>query len=143
MSEKYTEYNYTKEFEDDGIKDHIQEIMNYCKIHKIPFFATFAIANEKGKTAYDNYAVSSGLEEVNLYDDKIKKHVLIYRDFDIAPIGAMNYPPPTTSEGVSVMPPGGMNLQESCILQNRACPQCPYPIELPLGILSLRCLLLR
>ena len=90
MSEEYTEYNYTKEFEDDGIKDHIQEIMNYCKIHKIPFFATFAIANENGKTVYDNYAVSSGLEEVSLYDDKIKKHVLIYRDFDIAPIGAIN-----------------------------------------------------
>ena len=28
--------------------------------------------------------------EVSLYDDKIKKHVLIYRDFDIAPIGAIN-----------------------------------------------------
>ena len=67
----------------------------------------------------------------------------LYPNGEYTKSGFMNYPPPTTSEGVSVMPPGGMNLQESCILQNRACPQCPYPIGSPLGILSLRCLLLR
>ena len=44
------------------------------------------------------------------------------------PQAVMNYPQPTVSDGVSVMPPGGMNLQELYILQNRACPQCPYPI---------------
>ena len=76
-------------------------------------------------------------------EDDWGRYVVMTGDSSIIAVGVMNYPPPTTSEGVSVMPPGGMNLQESCILQNRACPQCPYPIELPLGILSLRCLLLR
>ena len=54
----------------------------------------------------------------------------------------MNYPQPTMSDGVSVMPLYGMNLQELLFLQNRACPLCPYPIGLPLGILFLRYLLL-
>ena len=52
----------------------------------------------------------------------------------------MNDPQPTVSDGVSVMPLCGMNLQDLYILQNRACPRCPYPIGLPLGILFLRCL---
>ena len=53
----------------------------------------------------------------------------------------MNYPQPTMSDGVSVIPLCGMNLQDLYILQNRACPLCPYPIGLPLGILFLRYLL--
>ena len=56
---------------------------------------------------------------------------------------SMNYPHPTMSDGVSVMPLCGMNLQDIYILQNRACPLCPYPIGSPLGILFLRYLLLR
>jgi hypothetical protein len=42
----------------------------------------------------------------------------------------MNHPQPTMSDGGSVMPLYGMNLQDLLILQNRACPLCPYPIGL-------------
>ena len=87
MGEKYTEYNFREAFETDGINEHIHAIESYCKINKIPFFASFAIANEKGTTSYDNYSVSAALEDVKLYDDRIKDHVLIYRGFRIAPIG--------------------------------------------------------
>lgn len=89
MGEKYTKYNYKKAFEDDGINDHIQEILKYCKLKKIPFFASFAIANGDDGTEYDNYSVSAGLEDINLKDDKISKHVLLYRGFDLSPIGAV------------------------------------------------------
>lgn len=90
MSEKITKYDYKNAFKEDGIDEHIQEIFKYCKLKKIPFFASFAISNSDEGTEYDNYTVSAGLEDINLKEDKIRKHILLYRGFDVAPIGAMN-----------------------------------------------------
>lgn len=78
---KITEFDKTKEFE-NKIEPMIRELIKTCKFYEVPLFVTACTKSEKEKTSYRNFHVSTAINNQNLTDDQIRKHILIANGFD-------------------------------------------------------------
>ena len=67
------------------LKDMVEEMRYICDMNHIPFFATFAVANDDKKTTYISEAVATGSREYNLTENRINKHLLINSGFIVEP----------------------------------------------------------
>ena len=76
-----TEFDKTRDFE-EYVEPLMKEAIRQAKIHDIPLFANTCIKSEKDKTIYKNYHVSTVLNHYELYDDQIRKHILICNGFE-------------------------------------------------------------
>ena len=78
---KITEFDKTKEFE-SKIEPIIRELIKMCKFYEVPLFVTACTKSKKEKTSYRNFHVSTAINNQNLTDDQIRKHVLIANGFE-------------------------------------------------------------
>ena len=67
------------------LKDMVEEIRYICDMNHIPFFATFAVANNDNSTTYISEAVATGSREYELTENRINKHLLINSGFIVEP----------------------------------------------------------
>lgn len=81
MSNRITEFDKTTDFE-EYVKPLLIETIRQAKIHDIPLFASVCIKSESDNTVYKNYHVSTVLNHYELYDDQIRKHILISNGFE-------------------------------------------------------------
>ena len=89
MNEKGpTIYNQAKLYK-DSIYPLISEIKKICKINKIPFMCTCAVANTSEGTVYRHDGVPTGSLEVNLCDDQFERLLCVMNGFDVRPMNAV------------------------------------------------------
>lgn len=62
------------------------ELLEFCQGNKIPMFATVAIANDEHETQYENIVYGNMSHDIELKDDRIRKHMLIAKGFDAVPV---------------------------------------------------------
>ena len=84
QNEAYTEYDL-QEFYKKEIAPKVDEIKKLCRIHKLPFFFSAAVANNDKETKYINAANSTGSNEINLYDDKFVNFLLVLQHIKLVP----------------------------------------------------------
>ncbi|MST67431.1 hypothetical protein FYJ57_12060 [Lachnospiraceae bacterium BSM-380-WT-5A] len=79
---KVTEFDKSKEFETKA-EPLLQELLKVCKFYEIPLFITVCPKSEPEKTWYYNDHVSTVINHQKLFDDQIKKHILVADGFDV------------------------------------------------------------
>ena len=85
ISEVY-EPNYDKKkVYNKYLKNLVEEVRYICDMNNIPFFATFAVANDDDKTTYISEAVATGSRDITLTDNRINKHLLVNTGFIVSP----------------------------------------------------------
>lgn len=75
-------YNHTKEFKDECLQAIVQ-IKQFCVARGIPFYMTFATANDDKKTEYITSKQLPPECGTELQDDKLRKIVLAEHGFDL------------------------------------------------------------
>lgn len=79
-----TEFNKTESYK-NTILPLLEQIEQLCKMEKLPFFFTIAIANDKKGTKYESTALTPVPMELMLAEDKIVKHINVVNGFDTIP----------------------------------------------------------
>jgi hypothetical protein len=75
-------YNQTKEFKAECLQP-IVKIKQFCMSRGIPFYMTFATANESGETEYLTSKQLPPECDIELHDDKFRKIILAEHGFDL------------------------------------------------------------
>jgi hypothetical protein len=75
-------YNYTKEFKTECLQP-IVKIKQFCLSHGIPFYMTFATANDDQDTEYITSKQLPPECSTELHDDKFRKIILAEHGFDL------------------------------------------------------------
>jgi hypothetical protein len=75
-------YNYTKDFKAECLRP-IVEIKQFCMARGIPFYMTFATANDAKDTEYITSKQLPPECGTELHDDKFRKIVLAEHGFDL------------------------------------------------------------
>ena len=81
MDEKHI-YNYTKDFKAECLRP-IVEIKQFCMARGIPFYMTFATANNANETEYISSKQLPPECGTELHDDKFRKIILAEHGFDL------------------------------------------------------------
>lgn len=81
---RVSEFDKTYEFQ-KKIKPIIDELIKQAKVYEIDLFVNVCVSSEKEKTTYRNFHVSTAVNMHELYDDQIRKHVLIANGFEAVP----------------------------------------------------------
>ena len=68
----------------------IEEIKKICRKNKIPFFCSFAVANNEKKTVYENDGNLTGSTDIKLYDDLFKKMLLVLNGAEVRSLGSIS-----------------------------------------------------
>lgn len=72
-----------------SFEEHCQPLLDQlileCRLLRIPFFWSAAVANDTEKTEYINDAVGTASYNLSLYDDKISKHLSVAAGFNTIP----------------------------------------------------------
>lgn len=81
---------FFKEFELDKEKKNelnkrMTDLLEFCQGNKIPMFATVVISNSKEKTEYENIVYGNKSHDLELKDDRIRKHILVAKGFEAIP----------------------------------------------------------
>lgn len=64
----------------------LRGLLEFCQIHRIPFFTACAVANGPEGTEYLNTVYSAQSHAMTLTDDRIRKHMLLAdSEFDVVP----------------------------------------------------------
>ncbi len=79
----YTEYN-KKTVYDEQLAPLVAQMRRICKLNKIPFFISTAIANSQNDTVYCNDGVLPGSNFVKLHDDNMRKYLLVSRGAEVS-----------------------------------------------------------
>ena len=83
--EKETVFKLTQD-QKKQLDDKLQELLELCQIFRVPMFASCAVVNENKETEYINIVYSAQSHAIRLYDDKIRKHLLLANEnFDVVP----------------------------------------------------------
>lgn len=61
----------------------LKSLLEVCQIYHLPMLASIVFENNDKETIYDNIVYSAQSHQVNLYDDQIRKHILIANGFEI------------------------------------------------------------
>ena len=77
-----TVYNKEKEFK-ERCGELLEQIHLLCYDMNIPFYFTAAVKNDANGTVYVRDVVSPHPKDIVLYDDQIRKHILVAAGFDI------------------------------------------------------------
>ena len=71
---------------DEKLKDHLHEIKKICVIKRIPFYATFCVANnEEEGSVYVSDGYIPTANRITLADDRFVRHVNVDAGFDTVP----------------------------------------------------------
>lgn len=81
MKEKITEFDKTEDFT-QKIEPIIKELVKICKFYEVPLYVTACTKSDSTSTTYRNFHVSTAINNHNLKDDQIRKHILISNGFD-------------------------------------------------------------
>lgn len=80
----FKEYELDKEKKKE-LERRMTELLEFCQGNKIPMFATVAISNSEEKTEYENIVYGNMAHDIELKDDRIRKHMLIAKGFEAVP----------------------------------------------------------
>ena len=80
----FKEYELDKEKKKE-LDTKLTDLLEFCQGNKIPVFATVCISNSKEKTEYENIVYGNMSHNIELKDDRIRKHILIAKGFDAVP----------------------------------------------------------
>lgn len=70
----------------------VNEIKKLCAVNDIPFFSSFAIANDEKGTKYDNNGFLSNSTSRILKDDKFPAYLAVVRGFEMVPKTSFSMP---------------------------------------------------
>lgn len=79
-----TEYRITEE-ERAELTEIYRALLEFCQIHRLPMFASIAVANDENGTEYMSNIYTAQSHGRVLYDDVIRKHLLITNGFEPVP----------------------------------------------------------
>lgn len=82
---QYTDYNKSSDFKNE-IMPVLAEFKRLCKVNKIPFWISVATENEENKTKYYYDGLMPGSNNVKLYDDQFRKHLLVIQGAEVSVI---------------------------------------------------------
>lgn len=74
-------YDYKEVYEEE-ILPHIKEVMRVCRQYRIPVFLTIPIQNKENETTYETEILTPGSEGICLYQDNIRKIVMVQADIE-------------------------------------------------------------
>ena len=63
----------------------MKQLYAFCHLHKIPMYATFAVADDGKDTEYQQWAVTSFDAGKTLQTDRVKDMIKISNDFELVP----------------------------------------------------------
>ena len=78
-------FDQTTVFEEE-IKKKVLDLKLLCIKHKIPFFVTFAVANDENDTLYKNDALIPKSSNIVLTNDLFPKHINVLNGFETVPM---------------------------------------------------------
>ena len=81
---KSSNLELTKDAKKD-IDKKLEELLELCRIHRVPMFSCVVIGNTPEKTEYNNITYNSASHNIELTDDQIRKHILVADGFDVIP----------------------------------------------------------
>lgn len=81
---KITKFELTKDAK-KAIDKKLEELLELCRIHRVPMFTSIAIGNSEEGTEYNNVTYNSPSHGIELKDDQIRKHILVSNGFDVVP----------------------------------------------------------
>ena len=67
------------------IRGMMDELLQYCRMHRIPMYCTFAVSNSEDETVYERATYSATGNGIRLKDDQIRKHMLVANGFEPYP----------------------------------------------------------
>lgn len=67
------------------IDNKLEELLELCRIHRVPMFTSIAIGNSDEGTEYNNVTYNSPSHGIELKNDQIRKHILVANGFDVVP----------------------------------------------------------
>lgn len=67
------------------IDDKLEELLELCRIHRVPMFASIVIGNSEKGTKYNNVTYNAPSHGITLTDDQIRRHILVSNKFDVVP----------------------------------------------------------
>ena len=79
-----TNFDKRKQFEEECRKT-LTELVGKCNDLKIPFFWSCCVKNDETGSDYVSDGVMTGSNQIELKDDRIKRHLLVNIGFDVIP----------------------------------------------------------
>lgn len=67
------------------VQDKMKELMEVCQIYRLPMYACVAVDNSGDTTEYESNVYNPASHNIQLKDDRIRKHLLIADGFDVVP----------------------------------------------------------
>ncbi len=86
IKENVDVFDYTEIYQKE-ILPKIDEIKKVCVKNKIPFLISCAPKNTQTDTTYYNDGILTGSMNINLYDDRFERYLLVINGARLAPIG--------------------------------------------------------
>lgn len=68
-----------------AINNALEELLEQCRIYKVPMFASVVFGNTETTTKYNNVTYNAASHNIGLADDQIRKHILVADGFDVVP----------------------------------------------------------
>lgn len=82
---KDTVYKISEQQRKD-LEKKLKDLLEFCQIYHIPFFASCAVQNDENGTEYTNMVYSAQSHAMRLHDDRIRKYMLISSgNFEVVP----------------------------------------------------------
>lgn len=81
---KITSFELTRDAKKE-IDNKLEELLELCRIHRVPMFASIVTGNSEEGTVYNNITYNSPSHGIELKDDQIRKHILVSNGFDVVP----------------------------------------------------------
>ena len=79
-----TKYELSQELQNQ-INEIFTTLLEICQIYNIPMYATVATKNTDEKTEYKSVILNPASHEIKLYDDQIRKNMLVANGFSVVP----------------------------------------------------------
>ena len=79
-----TQFNKQKIF-DEKCAPLLKQLRNMCALEEIPFYCTACVANSEKGSVYVCDGLLTGASDMQLKDDRMKKHLLVGLGFDVIP----------------------------------------------------------
>lgn len=84
MKKKITKFD-KKEYFKRECQPLLNDLVNKCSVHDLPFFFSACVESTENETVYIADGVMTGSKDIVLFDDRIKRHMLVQSGLDVRP----------------------------------------------------------
>ena len=67
------------------IEEKLNELLDLCQMHCLPMYSCVAISNSDEETEYTQMTYGAKGHDIELFDDRISKNLLVARGFGVVP----------------------------------------------------------